>query len=438
MPINPQNFKCRFVKVHNQGFALVAALLLVVVVGIVAATVLQTTSTEIKISGNQRQAVQDFYAAEAGLAEGRARLRKRIGAEQFFISDLGQSANPFWSAYILTSSRWKPKDDANFSTHYLNLVPLPGNPSSVAVQSNSIQSAIPYWVKLRHKTEYAAEQAGHRTNTPHYVDGDGRTSKHRSPNLGNVIYYGYPNFDANLPQQFTTQSQTPWLPVEVVTAHGGSGVGGVLLEVEVVHPSGPNHLGALYAVGDVTLSGQSGTINGHDACGVVPGLPPVYSSDPITAGVGIHFDGVPAIPAQGNVVLDVAQAISDLGRGAVPIQSDLLPQQLGTPSVVPETYIFQGANQGPLLIRNIVGHGILLVEGSAILEGQISWDGMIILSGDLIIQGDGSVITVNGGMWAKNIKQAGGRLNVQYDSCQITSALLARPVAVKTWKEVLE
>lgn len=52
----------------NQGFALVAALLLVVVVGIVAATVLQTTSTEIKISGNQKRAVQEFYAAEAGLA----------------------------------------------------------------------------------------------------------------------------------------------------------------------------------------------------------------------------------------------------------------------------------------------------------------------------------------------------------------------------------
>jgi len=52
------------VSAGNRGFALVAALLLVVVVGIVAATVLQTTSTEIKISGNQRRAVQDFYVAK--------------------------------------------------------------------------------------------------------------------------------------------------------------------------------------------------------------------------------------------------------------------------------------------------------------------------------------------------------------------------------------
>ncbi|MCZ6580363.1 MAG: PilX N-terminal domain-containing pilus assembly protein, partial [Nitrospirae bacterium] len=59
----------------ERGIALVASLLLVVVVGIVGATVLETTSTEIKISGNYRAAVQNFYAAEAGIAEGQARLR---------------------------------------------------------------------------------------------------------------------------------------------------------------------------------------------------------------------------------------------------------------------------------------------------------------------------------------------------------------------------
>ncbi len=146
----------------NQGFALVAALLLVVVVGIVAATVLQTTSTEIKISGNHRRAVQDFYVAEAGLAEGQARLRTRAGVEQFVMFDLDQRSNPFWSVYILTSSTWKPQDDPNFSSQYMNLIPLPGNPTNNSVQPNSVQSALPYWVKLRHKTEYDAEQAGLR------------------------------------------------------------------------------------------------------------------------------------------------------------------------------------------------------------------------------------------------------------------------------------
>lgn len=412
-----------------------AALLLVVVVGIVAATVLQTTSTEIKISGNQRQAVQDFYAAEAGLAEGQARLRNRAGAEQFFISDLGQSATPSWSAYILTSSTWSPKDDRNFSSQYLNFIPQPGSPTSTAVQANSVQSAIPYWVRLRHKTEYDAEQAGHRTNTPHYIDGDGSTSKHRSPNLGNVLYYGYSNVEANRPRQFTTQGATPWLPVEIITAQGGMGAGGALLETEVVHPAGPNHLGAIYVAGGVDLSGQSGTISGHDACAGAPSIPPVYSGSPITSGEGLQFDGVPTMPLQGSVVLNLVQAISELSRGAILVQSHLLNQELESPAV-PVTYLIQGGQQSPFFIQNIVGRGILLVEGSAILEGVVSWQGLIIVNGDLKVQGDGTVITVNGGIWAKDINQAGGHLNIQYDSCQIKSALLSQPVQVRTWREV--
>ncbi|MCH7614243.1 MAG: hypothetical protein IH978_00645 [Nitrospinae bacterium] len=422
----------------HQGFALVAALLLVVVVGIVAATVLQTTSTEIKISGNHRRAVQDFYVAEAGLAEGQARLHTRAGVEQFVMFDLAQRSNPFWSVYILTSSTWEPQDDPNFSSQYLNLIPQPGNPTSTAVQPNSVQSALPYWVKLRHKTEYDAEQAGHRTSTPHYFDGDGRTSTHRSPNVGNVIYFGYPNINITVPGPFTTQGSTPWLPIELITSNGGKDIGGVLLETEAVHPAGPNHLGALYAVGDVILSGQSGIFNGHDACGVVSSLPPVYSGSSVTAGPAFQFDGIPATPVQGSVVLDLVQSIGDLSRGAIPIQSDLLNQQLGSSSV-PETYLATVSglpNSSRLLIRNTVGHGILLVDGTAIFEGQVSWQGMIIVTGDLLIQGDGAVINVNGGIWARNVQHTGGSLNIQYDSCQIQASLLSRPVQVQSWKEV--
>ena len=63
----------------TRGFALVAVLLLIAVVSLVTATVLQTTSTEIQISGNHKRAVQEFYAAEAGLAEALSRLRKTMG-----------------------------------------------------------------------------------------------------------------------------------------------------------------------------------------------------------------------------------------------------------------------------------------------------------------------------------------------------------------------
>ena len=59
---------------NRKGSALIAALLLVAVSGIMGATILFATSTELQISGNYRRAIQTFYAAEAGLAEPQRRL----------------------------------------------------------------------------------------------------------------------------------------------------------------------------------------------------------------------------------------------------------------------------------------------------------------------------------------------------------------------------
>ena len=159
-----------------RGFALVAVLLLVAVVSLVTATVLQTTSTEIQISGNHKQAVQEFYAAEAGLAEARSRLRKTMGAEAYFIRDTGMLPDLLWTAYIVASAEWSPSVDPEYSPHTTNVIPVPGNPTNTVVQPNSVQTDLPYWVKIRHKTEYDAKQAGHKPATPHYVDRDGSDS----------------------------------------------------------------------------------------------------------------------------------------------------------------------------------------------------------------------------------------------------------------------
>jgi len=426
-----------FDKAGIQGFALVAALLLIVVVGIVTATVLQTASTEIKISGNQRQAVENFYAAEAGLAEGMARLRRRPGSERLFISDAGHKANSHWSAYILTSSDWSFQDDPDFSFRQTNLIPTQGNSMNTQVLPNSAQSRLSYWVKIRHKTEYDAEQAGHHVDSPHYLDQDGSTSRHRS-NVGNIIYYGYPNADGKSPQALTTDGPTPWLPIEVITAHGGPAGSGVFLQAEVVHPPGPNHLGALYAVGDVTLAGQSGSLNGHDACGAAPSVSPVYSGGMITLGSSMLFEGVPATPTQKGVGLDLSHALDEVKKGATSVQSDLQNMQIGL-SGVPEAYLAEvsGSTQpSRLLIRNTVGQGLLLVDGTAVLEEKVTWSGMVVVTGTLIIQGDGANLTVQGGIWAGSVQQSGGLLNVRYDSCQIESALLSQPLRVRTWKEV--
>ena len=198
---------------HTSGFALVAVLLLVAIAGLVTATVLQTTSTEIRISGNHKQAIQELYAAEAGLAEARSRLRKTSGAEAYLIVDTAVSPDPLWTAYIVASSEWSSSADPEYASRETNLFPLPGNPNNTVVQPNSVQTDLPYWVKIRHKTEYDAERAGHKPATPHYVDLDGSKARHKKGKRGNVMYFGYPSPTSTLPVSFTTKTPVPWLPI---------------------------------------------------------------------------------------------------------------------------------------------------------------------------------------------------------------------------------
>ncbi len=423
---------------QNGGVVLVAALLLVAVVGIVTATVLQTTSTEVQISGHYKRTVQDFYAAEAGLAEARARLWKAQGTAEYFVGGAGLWADPLWTAYIVGSADWSPSVDPGYVPAHTNVIPLPGHPTNTVVRPNSLQTDLSYWVKIRHKTESDAERNGHAPARPHYVDRDGRTSRHYKGNVGNVIYFGYPSTTSRVPVSFTTTTPTPWLPVEKIIAHGGRAGGGVVLEEEIVHPPGPPQLGALYASGSVSLNGETGVLNGHDACGMVGSLPPVLAGGTVTNTSRIQFDGIPASPRPGSLALNLGAALTALGRRAVTLNADQTGQRLGT-AQAPVVLLASGeafAQPSGIRIRHTSGEGILLVNGNATLEGEVQWNGMILVTGTLFLRGEGNGIMVHGGLWAGQIHQQTGSLTVYYDSCLLRAALLAVPVRVRTWKEM--
>ena len=261
-----------------------------------------------------------------------------MGAGAVFIGDPAVSPDPSWTAYVVESAAWSPSVDPGYSPHDTNVIPVPGNPTNTVVQPNSLQTGLPYWVKIRHKTEYDAERAGHRPATPHYVDLDGSTSGHSKSNRGNVLYFGYPSTASTLPVSFTTNVPTPWLPIEKIVAYGAATEGTVVLEEEVVHPPGPNQLGALHASGDVSLTGASGTINGHDACGVVRSLPPVVYGGTFTSTPTMQFDGNPASPRHSSHVPGPAPTLVALNTDAVTLNADQINQHLGT-ALVPMTFL---------------------------------------------------------------------------------------------------
>ena len=424
--------------IDHRGFALVAVMLLIAVVGIVTASVLQTTSTEITISGNHRRATQEFYAAEAGLAEARSRLRKSTGAEDAFIGSTGIWQDPSWTAYILTASDWVTSDDPAYSTQRSNVFPVSGNPRNTIVQPNSVQTDLKYWLKIRHKTEYDAERAGHRPGTPHYLDQDGRTSRHTKTNRGNLEYFGYPSRTSLRPVSFTTTRSTPRLPIQKIIAHGTGQSGGVVLEAEVVHPPGPNQVAALYASGNVSLTGGTGVLDGRDTCGAADSLPPVLSGGTVTSGPSMQFHGTPATPQPDATALNLDDALANLRTDAVALTENQHNQSLGSADV-PGVFLADGPSvvqPGGIRLRQVVGTGVLLVKGNATLADEVQWDGMILVTGTLLLNGHGSGIVIRGAVWAGKINQQTGPLTVRYDSCRLQTALLAVPTQVQTWKEI--
>ena len=423
----------------QRGVALLAALILMAVGGVMGSSVLMETSTEITISGNYRRAIEAFYLAESAVAEARARLKGSSMNNQAFIGDPVTGYNPQWSAYVLTDTDWNPSDDDSYSARFTNYIPTRSIQTNSTILANSLQIDLPYWVKIRHKTEYDAERAGHRSATPHYLDADGNLEKHTKANRGHVVFYGYPTPTSVEPIQFTTGGTTTASPTEILTAHGDLQGGSTIIEVEVVHHPGPRSLATLYARNGVALMPSMSTISGIDQCGAVVPKPPVYTLAPsITTGSAI-FQGNPSSPEQGPLDIDVSLMIDSLKKGGMVLSGDQISVTLGDASH-PQTF-YANLTALPksvvLTIQNVAGYGILLVEGNLLIRGPLQWHGLIMSSGTLTLDGLSGQIQVWGGVWSNQIQHVAGNLTITYNSCEINTALMNRPLMVTQWRQVL-
>ena len=421
---------------NRKGSALIAALLLVAVSGILGATILFATSTDLQISGNYRRAIQTFYAAEAGLAETQRRLSGSPASNPVFLGDLTSPYQPNWSAYVFSQAVWKPEDDQTYDAQLTNFVPLSGNFTNTLTQPNSVQSNLAYWTKVHHKTEYDAEQAGHRLATPHYFDGDGVTKLHSMNNRGQLIQFGYSSGNSVKPEQFTSSLQTLYVPVEVITSHGQVEGADSILQADVTHPAGPPVWAPIYVGNEVVLSGSMITIQGIDTCGLLPAGRPPISLAPSATLVGVaSFTGNPSTPQISPTSLDLGQQIKDLKKGATKVTSDLIGVNLGT--ALSPTVHFAEPSSGTLTVSQVTGYGILSVKGNVQIAAPFHWEGLILASGQVtFIGGLGSSI-INGALYANRVQMLNNNVSITLDTCPIAATLRTLPLQVLTWRQLL-
>ena len=421
---------------NSKGSALIAALLLVAVSGIMGATILFATSTNLQISGNYRRAIQSLYAAEAGLAETQRRLSGFPVSNSVFLGDLAAPYQPNWSAYVFSHAGWKPGHDLSYSALLTNYVPLPGNGTNTLAMPNSVQSDMAYWTKVHHKTEYDAEQAGHRLAIPHYLDGDGVTTLHSMSNRGQLIQLGYPLATSVKPEQFTSSLPTLYAPVEVITSHGQVEGADSILQADVIHPAGPPVWAPIYVGNEVVLSGGMIGIQGIDTCGLLPvGRPPISLAPSATLVGTASFTGNPSTPQISPGSLDLDQQIKDLKKGSTKVTGDLIGVNLGT-ATSPALH-FAEPPGGTLIVSQVTGYGILLVKGNVQIAAPFQWEGLIVVSGQTTFTGGLGSSILNGVLYADEVQVLNNDVSITLDTCPIAATLRTLPVQVLTWRQLL-
>lgn len=430
---------------NERGIVLIAAMALVAILALVGGIALVTTNTDIKISSNYKSSVKGLFAAQAGIEEARNRLRGSSSADNY-VGDPAANPNQNWSAYILTSNTWQFTDDPKHDdTIFTNYIPQysPKNHTNTSIVVNSLQTGFSYWVKIRHKREYDAEQAGHTTTSSHYYDNDGNPGTHSYEVRGNIIYYGYGKSSTpTTAVQFTsTTPPTKSKPVEIITTYGRSEGSLKIIEIEVVHHPGPPVIAPLYSKYEVDIHGTSGIIDGNDNCGTNPPLPPVYVLTPGTTNISgtPNLDGSPPTPQTGPLDIDIMGYINELKDTAtITITSDITNGTYGDASnyVICYSDTSNPPNTQGLKLNGVTGYGTLLVKGDLKLGGGFIWHGLILCSGDVELDGGGSGVNIYGAILSVQTSTINGGINVNYNSCEIENAIKNQPLKVINWKEL--
>jgi hypothetical protein len=419
--------------------ALMAMAIWMVQGAVATSTVMHTITASAKTHAMRDASVY----TESALAEARTRLKGMASTNPKFAGDPVASQYAFyastpnlnWSAYLLTSNSWQFSKDPEYSQSLTNYVPTTSSLTNTSITVNSIQGTLPYWIKMRHKREYDAEQYGHRTTSPHYVDNDGSTALNSPTNRGRVLYYGYPASTTTTPTQFTTSAPyTDWPQVEIVTIYSELGGQTQKIQAEIVRDVGPPLPGALYSKGNVNFMQNTATVNGDDACyNATPQRPPVYLMTPGTISGSAHYSGSPGSPTTGTISIDIGQYITKYKVGATVLTTDQSLTNYGSTTNYVTVYSNTAAppNLNGLTLKDLTGYGLLLVEGDLILEEDINWYGLILVTGTLQFNisttQNNHTVTVHGAVLAGNIVGVKDEFEILYDSCQIAHAMATQP-----------
>ena len=396
----------------ERGMALVAALLFLVVVGLLSSTTASVTTLYSQISGNYKASIQAFQAAEGGAEEARGRLR-------------GNATSPITDAFP-TQTGWRA---------YIGSLPQAQSYGYTSgtnkVLVNSLQSNVQYTVVI-----------GHALNSS-----------------GEILYWGDPNGTGT-----NTRNNSTGQNIYQITSYGTSADAQSVVQTQVARVPPLPVRGTLYVESQTTVQGSSTNIIGEDRCGTDnrPGITTPLGStlangnNTIVKHGGPNISGTPPIQYNSQN-LDV-QALVDARKDNANFVYTVTSQthtgnttpgpgdNWGTPapgntqqdpSTCTEynTVHYQTNNTYVRLSGGVKGCGTLLVEGHLEVHGSFSWYGPIIATGSVIYTGGGNKnvtgAIISGGSVLADV--IGGNANLVNCSAALLNQTQNAPLIVLSW-----
>lgn len=344
---------------NEEGYVIIIALMILSILTIIGTASVRTSITEQQISTNSLIYHMNFYAAESGIAVG-----------------------PLWAQY-----------DANYPESEWSNVDFVGN------DGGNLPNGTEYDFNVYPKT--GVDPSDGDTKVLRYGDEDGdylnEINYTVGPPLIEVISDGTHtgrggNTKIKANYIFSPIFMMPDAALRVHSNVDGNGVSGSIIGE---HPDGSS----CGDVADIMYDVGGGVIEyGGD-----------LGDDPLIAESG----GMYPIPLLKPLILKRA-TMEIIGSNNIDEAAIESATSADNPGVI---YI-----SGDAKATNLIGYGILFIDGNVELAGNLGWTGIIIVNGDMIFSG-GGVKTITGAVIGGGDAVAlNGSVDIQYD-CEVLSDL---------------
>ena len=386
---------------EEKGIALVLSMLLLLVVTLIGINALNTSTYDIRISANERAAVQAFYVAEAGINEFMGRFRN--GATNEIVDS--DPSNPNWRILLA-----KYPGQGATRTGYAS-----GDSNSIP----SLQSQLDFGVEVRHKVDAANQVVGSGGVPVYILKSYGSTADGGNKVLEVELIKG-PDYDP--PAALYSE-----MPVHI---HGGSYI------------DGNDGCGKTNKPGITTTTATTPPI-AETGSPSVNGSPPkvTQASAPPPAKLPLG-EMVSYLKGDANFKYSYSSDHTLTGYSdgwGTPMSDDrTVPITYSGPMNI--IYFNMNGDRTIKLTGGAHGAGILLVDGNLEIDGGFTWYGIILATGTVAYTGSGQK-NITGGMMAGENATTGIEIdeNAGILYCSAVAKKLKEvvpPLKITRWREI--